>query len=92
MICARLNGDTLTVSGHAGYAPAGQDIVCAAVSTTVALCEAALAAFGCPWQEQDDGTAVTVTAAGPAAAAVLHAALAVLRQLAAQYPDHVHIL
>lgn len=26
---------TLTVSGHAGYAPKGQDIVCAGVSTLV---------------------------------------------------------
>ena len=27
------------VSGHAGYAEAGQDIVCAAVSSAVGLCE-----------------------------------------------------
>ena len=32
MIAISVRKDGITVSGHAGYAPAGQDIVCAGVS------------------------------------------------------------
>lgn len=35
MIRVRFGGAQVTVSGHAGYAPAGRDIVCAAVSALV---------------------------------------------------------
>lgn len=35
MIRVRLSKTQVTVSGHAGYAPAGRDIVCAAVSALV---------------------------------------------------------
>ena len=35
MIRARFEGDSVTLSGHAGYAPRGEDIVCAAVSALV---------------------------------------------------------
>lgn len=33
MIEVSVRKDNITVSGHAGYAPAGQDIVCAGVTT-----------------------------------------------------------
>lgn len=33
MIDVSIRKDGITVTGHAGYAPAGQDIVCAGVST-----------------------------------------------------------
>lgn len=32
MICVRLEPERMTLEGHAGYAPKGEDIVCAAVS------------------------------------------------------------
>ncbi|MEG0721254.1 MAG: ribosomal-processing cysteine protease Prp [Lachnospiraceae bacterium] len=32
MIAVNVRNDEITVSGHAGYAPQGQDIVCAAVT------------------------------------------------------------
>lgn len=32
MICITANRDKIVLTGHAGYAPKGQDIVCAAVS------------------------------------------------------------
>ncbi len=32
MIEVNVRGDGITVAGHAGYAPAGQDIVCAGVT------------------------------------------------------------
>ena len=35
MIRAKFTQNRLTVEGHAGYAPKGQDIVCAAVSALV---------------------------------------------------------
>ena len=35
MIRVRFDGAQMTVSGHARYAPAGRDIVCAAVSALV---------------------------------------------------------
>ena len=37
MIRAVFDGTHVTVCGHAGHAPAGQDIVCAAVSALVYL-------------------------------------------------------
>lgn len=35
MIEVHIMQDSLMVKGHAGYAPSGQDIVCAAISTLV---------------------------------------------------------
>ena len=35
MICVRFEKDAVTVSGHAGYAKRGEDIVCAAMSALV---------------------------------------------------------
>ena len=35
MIEVKRNSGSITIKGHAGYAPHGQDIVCAAVSTLV---------------------------------------------------------
>lgn len=35
MITIQRNSGSITIKGHAGYAPIGQDIVCAAVSTLV---------------------------------------------------------
>ena len=40
-----MDGDRITgfsVSGHSGYAEAGQDIVCAAISAVVAMAEATI--------------------------------------------------
>ena len=35
MIRVRFDGPTVTMEGHAGYAPRGEDIVCAAMSALV---------------------------------------------------------
>lgn len=35
MICAVFGEDRVTLRGHAGYAPPGEDIVCAAASALV---------------------------------------------------------
>ena len=52
MICAEFyetKGVTkgFSISGHAGYADAGQDVVCAAVSSAVQLSVNVLDALGC---------------------------------------------
>lgn len=46
MIQAKITPSGVEVSGHAGYAPAGQDIVCAGVSTLVYTLALALDAHG----------------------------------------------
>ena len=68
----------LEASGHAGYAPAGQDIVCAGASTLMqTLCALLAGEEGTKsgvWDEPD-GPRLTVTAAAP--------------QKAERYPDNV---
>lgn len=91
MIKIKLDEGALAVSGHAGYAPAGQDIVCAAVSTVVLLCEATLDAFGCVWSELENGDTVTVAADGEYAETILNVAAETLEQLAGQYPESVRL-
>ena len=46
MIEVRAGGKRLVVQGHAGYGPAGQDIVCAAVSALVYALAETLAETG----------------------------------------------
>lgn len=91
MITVKLEPGRMTVCGHAGYAPAGQDIVCAAVSTVVEMCEATLQAFGCDWDEADDGTTVAIAVHSGVGQVILQAAGRVLRDLAVQYPEHVRV-
>lgn len=85
----------LEAAGHAGYAPAGQDIVCAGVSTLMQALVSLLAgeenahsdAF-----DEPDGPRLTVTAARPCTAWVEGAfelAKAGFALLAERYPDHV---
>ena len=86
----------LEAAGHAGYAPAGQDIVCAGVSTLMQALVSLLAgeenaqsdAF-----DEPDGPRLTVTAARPCTAWVEGAfelAKAGFALLAERYPDNVH--
>ena len=85
----------LEAAGHAGYAPAGQDIVCAGVSTLMQALVSLLAgeenahsdAF-----DEPDGPRLTVTAARPCTAWVEGAfelAKAGFALLAERYPDNV---
>jgi len=90
MIRAVLTKNRVSLTGHAGYAPAGQDIVCAAVSALVfALVSAA---------EEDDGLTELVIRPGRVTAAVkeecaayVRVAACGLRQLAARYPACVAV-
>ena len=85
----------LEAAGHAGYAPAGQDIVCAGVSTLMQALVSLLAgeenahsdAF-----DEPDGPRLTVTAARPCTVWVEGAfelAKAGFALLAERYPDNV---
>ena len=85
----------LEASGHAGYAPAGQDIVCAGASTLMQTLCALLAgeegAKSGAWDEPD-GPRLAVTAAAPQKPWVEGAfefAKAGFALLAERYPDHV---
>ena len=85
----------LEASGHAGYAPAGQDIVCAGASTLMqTLCALLAGEEGTKsgaWDEPD-GPRLAVTAAAPQKPWVEGAfefAKAGCALLAERYPDHV---
>lgn len=89
----------LSVQGHAGYAPAGQDIVCAGASILVQALVWMAADAGqadCTASDGPEGPRVTVTA-GPAAelrqgermAGGFELARAGLALLAERYPDHL---
>ena len=84
-----------TVSGHSGYAEAGSDIVCAAVSSMTFLVCNAIEAFGCDAEVgQDEKTAsVSLTLRvpdenGSRLIAVLYDEL---RELEDQYPAFVRV-
>ena len=85
----------LEASGHAGYAPAGQDIVCAGASTLMqTLCALLAGEEGTKsgaWDEPD-GPRLAVTAAAPQKPWVEGAfefAKAGFALLAERYPDHI---
>ena len=85
----------LEASGHAGYAPAGQDIVCAGASTLMqTLCALLAGEEGTKsgvWDEPD-GPSLAVTAAAPQKPWVEGAfefAKAGFALLAERYPDNV---
>lgn len=85
----------LKAQGHAGYAPAGQDIVCAGASTLMQTLAYLLAgeenAHSDVWDEED-GPRLAVTAGAPRSPWVEGAfafAKAGFALLAERYPDHV---
>jgi hypothetical protein len=85
----------LTVEGHSGYAEAGKDILCAAVSAAVQLTECQLNdVLGLTLDtETDEKQAyIMLTIAEPdipAAQAALTAFALTARQWAEQYPDYI---
>ena len=92
----------LTVSGHAGYAEAGQDIVCAAVSILTTTCVNALSSVAGvePIVTQDERTAKVVVALPRQlsqterrdAETVMETALQGFRDLSGEYPSFCTIL
>lgn len=89
MIRAVFSKNRLTVEGHAGYAPKGQDIVCAAVSALVYALIGTL--------EETENVADVILRPGYAAVEAKEETAAFdlmrcgLTQLADRYPDFVRV-
>ena len=94
----RISG--FSVSGHSGYAEAGQDIVCAAVSAVVGMAEATIndvcgAKAKVRVKEEDARitlTLPTVCDEEESVQAVLAGLLLYLCNLRDEYPDHIEVL
>ena len=88
MIRAVFGRDRVTVMGHAGYAPKGQDIVCAAAS---ALVFSLIGSIRLPKRDRSTSPGyVTAAAKGPCREE-LELVRCGLAQLAAQYPQCVEV-
>ena len=89
-----------SVSGHSGYAEAGSDIVCAAVSTAVTMAEAIIndvcgAKAKVRFKEEDARISLTLPAScdeEESVQAALAGMLLTLCSLRDQYPDYIEVL
>ena len=89
-----------SVSGHAGYAEAGSDIVCAAVSAVVTMAEATInevcgAKAKVRVKEEDARVTLTLPAScdeEEAVQAVLAGMLLTLCSMRDDYPDYIEVL
>ena len=89
-----------SVSGHSGYAEAGQDIVCAAVSAVVGMAEATIndvcgAKAKVRVKEEDARVTLTLSAVcdeEESVQAVLAGLLLYLCNLRDEYPDYIEVL
>ena len=89
-----------SISGHSGYAEAGQDIVCAAISAVVTMAEATIndiCGAKAKVRVKDADARITLTL--PASCdeeesvqAVLAGLLIYLCSLRDEYPDHIEVL
>ena len=89
-----------SISGHSGYAEAGQDIVCAAISAVVAMAEATIndvcgAKAKVRVKEEDARITLTLPAScdeEETVQAVLSGLLLTLISLREDYPDYIEVL
>ena len=89
-----------SVSGHSGYAEAGQDIVCAAISAVVTMAEATInevcgAKAKVRVKEEDARVTLTLPAScdeEDAVQAVLAGMLLTLAGMRDDYPDFIEVL
>ena len=89
-----------SVSGHSGYAEAGKDIVCAAISAIVTLAEATIndvcgAKAKVRVKEEDARITLTLPAAcdeEESVQAVLAGMLLTLCNMRDEYPDYIEVL
>ena len=89
-----------SVSGHSGYAEAGKDIVCAAVSAVVGMAEATIndvcgAKAKVRVKEEDARISLTLPAScdeEESVQAVLAGLLLYLCNLRDEYPDYIEVL
>ena len=89
-----------SVSGHSGYAEAGQDIVCAAISAVVAMAEATIndvCGAKAKVRVKDDDARITLTLPSSCdeeetVQAVLSGMMLTLISLREDYPDYIEVL
>ena len=98
-----MDGDRITgfsVSGHSGYAEAGADIVCAAVSTAVTMAEAIInevcgAKAKVRVKEEDARITLTLPAScdeEESVQAVLTGLMLTLAGMRDDYPDYIEVV
>ena len=97
---SRITG--FSVSGHSGYAPAGEDIVCAAVTSAVRLVEATIndvMGVGARVKVHEEDARITLRLPGGLSApventcqALLTGMMVYLTELHSEYPDFVEVL
>ena len=89
-----------SVSGHSGYAEAGSDIVCAAISAAVAMAEATIndvCGAKAKVRVKEDDARITLTLPSScdeeeAVQAVLSGMMLTLISLREDYPDYIEVL
>ena len=89
-----------SVSGHSGYAEAGQDIVCAAISAVVTMAEATIndvCGAKAKVRVKEDDARITLTLPSScdeeeAVQAVLSGMMLTLISLREDYPDYIEVL
>ena len=98
-----MDGDRITgfsVSGHSGYAEAGADIVCAAISTAVTMAEAIInevCGAKAKVRVKDEQARITLTLPvscdeEDSVQAVLAGMMLYLCNLRDEYPDYIEVL
>ena len=85
------------VSGHSGYAEAGSDIVCAAVSSAVGLCECAItdvigAAAKVTVDPESAAVQLRLSEDSPAARDMISALMLHLVAIRDEYPEYIEVL
>ena len=89
-----------SISGHSGYAEAGQDIVCAAISAVVTMAEATIndvCGAKAKVRVKDEQARITLTLPTScdeeeAVQAVLSGMMLTLLSLREDYPDYIEVL
>ena len=96
---ARISG--FTAKGHSGYAPAGEDIVCAAVTSAVRLVEGTVndvMGLRAAVKVHEAAAAVSLRLpgggqpAGDTCQSLLTGLMVYLTELHDEYPDHIEVL
>ena len=94
MIEISKSGDRLTISGHAGYAEPGRDIVCAAISTLSQVFVASveeLTAAKIKTAQTGGYIEIVIEESTERAQVLLDSFLLGCRMIADQYPDNVRV-
>ena len=95
MVTVRISADTISCEGHSGYAPAGADIVCAAVTSAMRYAAAQLddVMHLAPEITVEESRAyLRIRSVRPEAAPVFQAFALLMREYAAEYPDYIRVI